>query len=381
MARVSVILPVRNGGPHLAMALASLLGQTHRDLRVIAIDDGSVDGSADLIRAAADRDPRVLPVVRENRGLVSTLNEGLSLADSDLVARMDADDIAFPDRIARQVAAFDEADDLGLLGTGFVTIYSPTRVTPAARPTLTGAGERAVLGRFCTCLRHPTVMFRRSRIAAHALHYDPRYPHAEDFDLFRRLAQVTRLAELPEPLLAYRLHPASVSATQMAVMCDTHLRILEENLARHYPSASGTGAVSLARHPDRASVDAAALMVRRLQSLLPAQPEAERAAFRTGLVTTVHFVFALLCRLRAYPLAHRFIAGAGCHALIRRRERAVLSSPFAHAGMTVSEWEVALRRSLSSRSLPDSVPGFAAISRQASVIAASVPRLRSDHAA
>jgi hypothetical protein len=381
MTRVSVILPVHNAGPYLATALASLLVQTHRDIRIIAIDDGSTDGSAATLRAAQSVDPRVVLVSRENRGLVATLNEGLGLADTDLVARMDADDIAYPERIARQVEAFAADTRLGVLGTNFVNLYTPTRVTAAAPPQLTGPGERAILGRFCTCLRHPTVMFRRSRIAGDALHFDPRYPHAEDFDLFRRLADTTPLAELPAPLLAYRLHPDSVSVTRMAAMCGTHLRILGENLAQHYPTAAVPGIERLAAQPDTDNVDAAAQMIRRLDALLPAQPAHERAAFETGLVTTVHFIFALLCRQRAYDLAHRFIEGARCHRLIRRRERAILPTPVAHVGMTVSEWQVGLQRRLGSRLLSEALPGFTEIAEQARAIGAAAGRQRSHHAA
>lgn len=381
MTRLSVILPVHNAEPFLALALGSLLEQTQRDFRVIAIDDGSTDASASLLWAAADIDPRVTVISRGNRGLIATLNEGLALADSDMVARMDADDIAYPDRFGAQLGVFAARPDLGLLGTGFCTLFTPTRIAPPAVPVLTKAGERAVLGRFCTSLRHPTVMVRRSSLGAGSLHYDPDYPHAEDFDLFRRLALTTAIAETETPHLAYRVHAGSISATRVMQMADTHLRILEENLLRHYPQAAGTGVVRIALQPDADTVEAAAELIRRLDALAPQQPDHERDGFDIGVNNTVHFLFALLCRSGAFGLAHRFIARADRQGSIRRRERAVLRTPLAPAGMAMSDWLVDRKRWQSSRLLAEAVPGFAAIRRAAQRIeqAAANP-MRARHA-
>jgi len=362
MTKISVILPIYNAGPHLSLSIASLLKQTHRDLRIIAIDDGSTDGSGRILEAAATLDSRVTPIFRENRGLIETLNEGIAQADTDIIARMDADDIAFPTRFAAQLAAFETAPKLGLLGTNFNTLFTDTRLLPAAAPILTNPGERAVLGRFCTSLRHPTAMFRRSSLGAADLRYDARYPHAEDFDLFRRLALSTDIAELPGSQLAYRLHSGSVSITRIQHMCATHLRILEESLERHYPSAATGGLQALVEMIDADTVDAAAEMIRNLDALAPSQPENERAAFVVGVDTTLYFIFALICRARAYPLAYRFIDQAHRWHSIRRRERAALSSPAAHLGMTLSQWQVDMQRLLDSRPLTHVLPGYAQIS-------------------
>jgi hypothetical protein len=381
MKRVSVILPVHDARAYLAVALASLLEQTHADIHVIAIDDGSSDGSSDILNAAADLDARVTVIRRENRGLVATLNEGLALADSDYIARMDADDIAYPDRLEAQLRAFELDPELGLLGTNFTTLFAPTRVSPAAPSQLRRPGERGIFGRFCTCLRHPTIMLCRPRIGVDDLRYDPAYHHAEDFDLFRRIARRSAIAETPEAHLAYRLHGGSVSAKRLRQMCQTHLKILEENLAFHYPSAAGTGMERIASEPDEESVDGAAQMIRRLKSLLPLQPEAERHPFSVGLTTTVHFIFALLCRGRAYDLAHRFVEQSEGHHWIRRRERAILQTPAAHLGMTVSGWQVDLQRILESRPLSVSVPGHGEITRRAHRIEVAARQGRSHYAA
>lgn len=368
MPKVSIILPVFDARRFLALALASLLEQSHRNIEVIAIDDGSRDGSLAILRAAAEMDPRVTVVSRPNRGLIATLNEGLQRADSDFVARMDADDISHPGRIAAQVAAFAEDNALGLLGTNFDTLFAPDRVEAARPATLTRVGERAIFGRFVTALRHPTVMFRRTRLGRAALAYDPAYPCAEDFDLFRRLAEETRIAETPDPWLTYRLHPASVSATQMAVMVRTHLAILDENLTRHYPGAGGIGLAPLADTITADGVDAAASLIRRLDALGSAQPDHERAAYETGVSTTFYFLYAHICRNGRFALARRFVDGAGRWQAIRRRERLLLAAadslPVGSAFALFDQGEV-LRRRMRAHPLADRVPEFAGLSETA----------------
>jgi glycosyltransferase involved in cell wall biosynthesis len=274
--------------------------QTHRDIRVMAIDDGSTDGSDEVLRAAAELDRRITPIFRENRGLIATLNEGLALAETDYIARMDADDIAYPDRLADQLRTFDANPGLGLLGTNFDTVYGDMRVTPAAAPMLTGPTDRLVLGRFCTSLRHPSVVFRRSRLGGADLRYDARYPHAEDFDLFRRLALTTAIAQTPKSHLAYRVHTSSVTSTRQAQMCRTHLDILEENLTRHYPPAAGTGMNRIGEHIDTDSVDAAADMIRGLTSWRRFSPTMKRR--HSGLGSTPQFISCSRCSAGRGPI-------------------------------------------------------------------------------
>ena len=108
---VSVLLPIYNAGPYLAAALESILRQDYRRLEVIAIDDGSSDNSLEILERYRQADSRVSIISRENRGLVATLNEGLAVTRGELVARMDADDIAYPWRLSRQVALFEQRPD------------------------------------------------------------------------------------------------------------------------------------------------------------------------------------------------------------------------------------------------------------------------------
>src|SRR2546430_2107322 len=113
--RVSVVLPVRNGETYLAEAIASVLSQTFTALELIVVDDGSGDQTPSIIRSYAADDPRLRLARASTGGIVNALNHGCALARAPLIARMDADDISYPDRIARQVERLDGAQGVVLV--------------------------------------------------------------------------------------------------------------------------------------------------------------------------------------------------------------------------------------------------------------------------
>ncbi|MFN4023904.1 MAG: glycosyltransferase family 2 protein [Hyphomonas sp.] len=226
---VSVLLPAYNAGAHIDAAIASIRAQSFGDFELIVVDDGSADDTLARIQAHAAEDARIRVVSRENRGLIATLNEAIGLARGDLIARMDADDIAYPERLARQVAAFRETPGLCLCATGIDTLLRG-RIVPRKPVSLLTGGAPEVLSIFYTIFLHPTLMIDR-RVAGSELNYDATYPHAEDFDLIRRLTARFPVKYLPEALLAYRQHQGSVSAQHRSIMRQTHMRIVAENLA------------------------------------------------------------------------------------------------------------------------------------------------------
>lgn len=340
MSKVSVILPVFNGGEHLSVALASLMLQDYRDLEIIVIDDGSTDRSAAIIDAAAARDGRFRVIRRANRGLIQTLNEGLSNADSDFVARMDADDIAYPGRIGAQVRAFAEDPALGLHGCNFDTLFTPRRARPATEPEGQTPEDLAILSHFFTILRHPTVMFRRSRLPPDVLAYDAGYPHAEDFDLFRRVARHASVRQGTEPMLAYRLHPESVSVRHEEVMQRTHLRILEEEMALHFPALAGTGVESIADRVDAQSVAAASEFIRRFWWLIAASSGQEARVLHIAGRTCFYLLFSMIANAGDYRLGCDFADATGRWDLIRRRERLLLRISQYWRGLAVAGYEV-----------------------------------------
>jgi glycosyltransferase involved in cell wall biosynthesis len=215
--RVSVLMPCRDASRHLPAAIASVRRQTFEDYEVVAIDDGSVDGTFDLLRAWADDDDRVRVIRREPRGLVPALATGLSFIHAPLVARMDADDVASATRLAKQVARLDADPHLAACGTG-VRYFPPDAVRDGARryeEWINGLTTPAEIARdiFVECpIAHPTLMIRRGILDGIGGYRELGWP--EDYDLVLRLwAAGYRMAKVPEVLLAWRESPDRASRT------------------------------------------------------------------------------------------------------------------------------------------------------------------------
>ncbi|MGA2009578.1 MAG: glycosyltransferase [Solirubrobacteraceae bacterium] len=211
---VSVVMPCFNAQRSVAAALDSILGQSYPNLEVIALDDGSTDSTRAILECYALAHPglRVLcaPV---NHGLIATLNRGVREAGGDLIARMDADDIAVPWRIARQVNALTLRPEIGVVGsaTRLVGVDGRRRLRPRPARWLEPAGARfmAVLG---TPFAHCTIVARRAVMRAHPYGAGSDSRHTEDYELFTRMlrAGVTFL-NLDEPLMTVRVDPEGVS--------------------------------------------------------------------------------------------------------------------------------------------------------------------------
>ncbi|HEY3101027.1 MAG TPA: glycosyltransferase [Methylomirabilota bacterium] len=209
---VSVLMAVYNGAPWVADAARSVLAQTLGDLELLVVDDGSSDATRDVL--AGVRDPRLRLECRPHEGLTPALNHGLRLARAPLVARLDADDIALPERLARQAAFLEAHPEIGVVGSAAREINGDGREVRVVRPPEEdGALRRALIRR--NPMLHSTVMMRR-RVVEAVGGYDPRFAVAQDYDLWIRLAAVTRLANLPEALVVRRLLPGRVSVAREA---------------------------------------------------------------------------------------------------------------------------------------------------------------------
>lgn len=207
---VTVLLPVFNGEAYLAEAIDSVLRQGYGNFELIVIDDGSTDRTAEVI--AGYRDPRLVALRHEsNRGLVAALNHGLQMARGELVARLDADDVADPARLAKQVERFGDDPDLVALGTGIS--YIDAAGAPMAVPAAQVQGPCLLRWRLLrgTCVFHPTLMLHRGRAGTDA-RYSADYPHAEDYELVLRLSRRHAVDNLADVLVAHRRHSGSISA-------------------------------------------------------------------------------------------------------------------------------------------------------------------------
>lgn len=212
--RITVALSVHDNAAYLALALDSILAQTFSDFELVAVDDGSTDGSGAILDSYAARDSRVRIIHQSNRGLIASLNLIIAEARAPYIARMDGDDIALPERFAQQIAFLEAHPDHGLVGTqirGITETGEPRRDHavdhPLSAEAIAEALGSSVLG---SPLCHPSVMIRRDLLEAVG-GYRAAYRHCEDYDLWLRLAERTRMANLPERLLLYRYSDTQVS--------------------------------------------------------------------------------------------------------------------------------------------------------------------------
>ena len=210
---ISVVLPCYNAESYIQEAIESILQQTHTNLELIVIDDGSTDGSLKIIRALAATDDRVKIIARENRGLIASLNEGIAVAQGDYIARMDADDISLPDRLSRQLTYLQQ-HQLDLVGGSILRFYPGTSRRERRKDYPESHDELvACLLSIKSRLPHPAVLAKKSLLLQHP--YNPRYKYAEDYALWLELALSgdCRFGNLPEIVLRYRAHATQVTAT------------------------------------------------------------------------------------------------------------------------------------------------------------------------
>ena len=208
---ISVLMPVFNCEAYVAEAVDSVLAQTFRDYEFLIVDDGSTDRSGRLLEDFATRDQRIRLISRPNTGITRALNEMIGLARGKYLARMDADDVCVADRFARQADYLDSHPECVVVGSR-VMLMDPYG-SPVARSghSLTHREiDRELMTRSGWAVVHPSVMMRRDAVVAVG-GYDERWRHCEDHDLFLRLAEVGRVANLHEVLLWYRRHYASIN--------------------------------------------------------------------------------------------------------------------------------------------------------------------------
>nr|PZN89989.1 MAG: glycosyl transferase family 2 [bacterium] len=244
--RLSILLPCRDAARYVGDAIASLEAQTFTDYEVLAVDDGSADGTAGLLEAWAARDPRVRVIRTPRRGLVPALAAALAAARGEFIARMDADDVAEPERFARQVALLDARPDVVACGTR-VRYFPREAVRDGARRYerwLNSLIEPEDLARdiFVECpIAHPALVARRAAVLAVGGYRDPGWP--EDYDLVLRLwAAGGRLANMPEVLLHWRERPDRTSRTDPRYSPDAFRRCKVHHLRRTLLRAAPGGA-------------------------------------------------------------------------------------------------------------------------------------------
>lgn len=206
---VSVLMCVYNAEAFLQEAIGSILQQTFEQFEFIIVDDASTDNSRQIIEGYHDKRIKLV-TNEENLGLTRSLNKGLGCCGGEFMARMDADDIADPQRLEKQYAFMRKHPEVGVCGA-WVYYFGPD-----GSKNLWKYPEKDQDIRIGLLLKsriaHPAAMIRRKVLTDHYLSYDGEFTTSQDYDLWVRLSRYCKLANLAMPLLTYRSHSQSVSS-------------------------------------------------------------------------------------------------------------------------------------------------------------------------
>lgn len=209
MNKLTVLMTVYNGEAYLREAMESILGQTYGDFKFLVIDNASTDRGREIIESYNDERIEMVGL-KENIGQIPALNKGLSMIKTPYIARMDADDIALPRRLARQVEFMDSHPQVAVCGTFAEAFNHGTGAkTKWEHPEL--HQDIVVRLLFECCLVHPSVMMRKDFLNGYGLKYNEEIGHSEDWLLWHQVSRHGELYNIPEVLLRYRVHGKSES--------------------------------------------------------------------------------------------------------------------------------------------------------------------------
>jgi glycosyltransferase involved in cell wall biosynthesis len=212
---VSVVLAVHNGDPYLRQAVEGVLRQTHDDIELVVVDDASTDGSAAYLAGTGDERLRVV-ANEEQLGLAASLNIGLRAARARYVARMDADDVPFPEWLLRLRRRMESAPTVAIVGSAMLDVDATGRPGRLHRLPLSAAAVRWH-ALFSSPFFHSTVLVDREVLERNELMYDASRLESEDYDLWSRLLAVSDGANVPEALVLHRVHAQQASARRRAL--------------------------------------------------------------------------------------------------------------------------------------------------------------------
>lgn len=225
---VSVLMPVYNAAATLPATLESLLCQTWHNFEIIAVDDGSTDDSLALMQQWEGRDARLRPIAAPHRGLIPALNCGLQQCRGTYVARMDADDLAHPQRLEKQLRLFGQEPDLSVVGC-LVESFPPEDVAEGFRIYQDWLNQLVHHDDICreifieSPIVHPSAVVRRAELVDLGGYQERGWP--EDYDLWLRYFSAgRRFAKVPEILLSWREHPTRMTRTDSRYSVENFLR-------------------------------------------------------------------------------------------------------------------------------------------------------------
>lgn len=273
---VSVVMPVRNALPYLGPSVASILGQTFPDFEFVILDDGSTDGSTEALREWALRDARIrLCETRRRLGPAGSSNFVVREARAPFIARMDADDVAHPERLARQVEVLRARPDVALVAALCDGIDAEgRRVRPRDR-------WRLVRSSLFPPFPHGSAVFRRAAFEA-AGGYREECALWEDQDLFLRMRRAGRVVVLPEVLYHYRYHVSNSASREAFAHVARQYGAREELLDAFRRGRNGDGAEEHHRGAAQAATADALYHVGTMRLWAGRRPAILRQALRPG---------------------------------------------------------------------------------------------------
>lgn len=218
--QVSILMAAHNAATFLRDSVQSILDQSLENFEFVIINDGSTDDTPSILESFRKQDSRIKVINQHHSGLPRSLNHGLRLCVCDLVARMDADDISLPNRLAKQVAFMDAHPEISVLGCRYRRISSEGSVLGYSPRVLAQPQEAMWRLPFGSTVPHPGVIYRRD-VVLEAGAYDEDRKQTQDYDLWCRLVQMGhQVTNLPDHLLDYRVHANQASSAHGKVQSD-----------------------------------------------------------------------------------------------------------------------------------------------------------------
>lgn len=237
---VSFVLCIYNGEKYLKQAIDSVLGQSFNNFELILVDDGSTDSTLEIIRNYEKKDSRCRVFAGPNRGVIPARNFGINQANGDFIALMDADDICMPNRLTMQIQYLHDHPECVAVGSRVMLIDPDgNNLTTLQFAETHEEIDNANLARQGCSIVNPSAVIRKASILEVGL-YREEYNFAEDIDLFLRLAEVGKLANLAAPLVHYRQHLSSIGYKHThAQRASVHKAVSAAEVRRGLPNSEG----------------------------------------------------------------------------------------------------------------------------------------------
>jgi len=225
--KVTVLMSVYNGQEYLRESIDSILKQTFKDFEFLIINDGSTDKTAEILESY--QDPRIKIINNErNIGLTKSLNKGLKLAKGEYIARMDADDISMRNRLEVQYDYLTNNLEVGLVGSWNGVIDDIGNTIGFWKCNYSSEDIYYILN-FRNCLTHCSVLFRKDLIMNNG-GYNETVNDAEDYELWSRVSKITKIYQIQEPLVKWRMTNDSISSKRRSCQMKTVNTIVKNNL-------------------------------------------------------------------------------------------------------------------------------------------------------